>query len=738
MLFSRPKRIGKLIREGDEAQRRKDWRTAYRCYSEIVATRPERAEFWVQLGHVAKELGETDRAEQAYREALSRGGEHTDTYVQLGHLLKQQGARDGAIAAYADALRLDPDAAAPLQELVSLGARDAVPDAVFALPRRDRILAELAARIGDVDHLLDRQTAAATFPLRSYDMFRSAYPVPPPPASTSLDMSILIDARDTSPAYLRATLVSLLDQSVGNWHAKVRAAPGLRDHPVASFAFTDSRITFVEPDAVIDPGRSEWLLSVSSGVLLDPQCLAWFVFAASIADGAKAIHADHDHVLDDPVAGRTRARPALYGAFDPYVLAQTSMSPPVVMLRADALAEGGEAFSRPVAEVHRRLLLAVAERGAIAHVPRMLASIVELPDMVRGAPQEAGNAMAIAGVTGGAPAIGARFTVGHGDLELRAGPGSDPVAVAVSTVADDVAIRVVIPTRDAAGMLRTAVDCLLDRAAHRERVRLTIVDNRSTDSETLALLDAYRRRGIDILVMDEPFNWSRANNLAAAKSDEPILVFVNNDTEMQTAGWDGLVTGYLQRDDVGVVGARLLYPDRTLQHGGAMFFGGSPRHEGVGVAAEVSGPLGRWAATRAVGAVTGAFLAVRRDRFDAVGGFDEKRLAIAFNDIDFCLKIRSHGQVILYAAAIELIHHESKTRGMNDTRAKVAWDIDEFRTLRERWGDALAYDPGYNPQWSGGPIPFDGLREPPLRDIVRQIERSSDRHPWQVGSLPSA
>ena len=186
---------------------------------------------------------------------------------------------------------------------------------------------------------------------------------------------------------------------------------------------------------------------------------------------------------------------------------------------------------------------------------------------------------------------------------------------------------------------------------------------------------------------------------------------------------DGLLLGYLQREDVGVVGARLLYPDHTIQHVGIIFgHDGAPRHEGVGAAADDPGPLGRWQATRAVGAVTGAFLGVRATLLDEVGGFDQ-RLFIGYNDIDFCLRIRATGRSVLYTPVIELTHFELKTRGLNNTRDRLAWDQSELAELYRRWGRALVVDRGYNPHWSRHGQPFEWMREPPLSTILEHLDQ---------------
>jgi hypothetical protein len=165
-----------------------------------------------------------------------------------------------------------------------------------------------------------------------------------------------------------------------------------------------------------------------------------------------------------------------------------------------------------------------------------------------------------------------------------------------------------------------------------------------------------------------------------------------------------------------------------------MVFGigeGSPTHDGVHSSIEDPGPQDRFDLTHAVPAVTGAFMAIRRDLFDRVGGFDALGLAVAYNDVDLCLRVRAEGLKILYTPAIELIHHESKTRGFNDNREKIAWDQGELRAIYARWGEALIEDPGYNPHWSRSRL-YDGFRDPTMRQILDHIDRSAQPNPWLV------
>ena len=152
-------------------------------------------------------------------------------------------------------------------------------------------------------------------------------------------------------------------------------------------------------------------------------------------------------------------------------------------------------------------------------------------------------------------------------------------------------------------------------------------------------------------------------------------------------------------------------------------------HEGVGHSGREEGAGGRWLRTRTVGAVTGAFLACTHTTFQSLGGFDE-RLALAYNDIDWCLRVRATGRRVLYAPAITAIHHESVTRGINDSRDRIAYDEAELTYLARKWGEALRSEPSYNPQWALGGRPFDGFREPSRSEILRWIDRAGQ--PWSI------
>nr|WP_256476249.1 glycosyltransferase [Siccirubricoccus soli] len=301
---------------------------------------------------------------------------------------------------------------------------------------------------------------------------------------------------------------------------------------------------------------------------------------------------------------------------------------------------------------------------------------------------------------------------------------------------DETRISVIVPTRNGGTMLREALASLAAKAARPTLLEPLVIDNGSDAPETLAILAGL---GCPVLRLDEPFNWSRLNNQAVARTRGGILLFLNDDTRMLSEGWDLWLRRLLAEPEVGAVGARLLYEDMTIQHAGVLL--GQEKlaaHEGVGAAAEEGGPGGRWQALRAAGAVTGAFLGCRREAFLGVGGFDETSLPITFNDVDLCLKLRAAGLQVLYAPQIALLHYESKSRGHDDAdRGRQERAEAEAQRLTERWGEGLLLDPGCNPHWSRWARPFSALREPSAAEIARHLAATASERPWDpLGALP--
>lgn len=262
-------------------------------------------------------------------------------------------------------------------------------------------------------------------------------------------------------------------------------------------------------------------------------------------------------------------------------------------------------------------------------------------------------------------------------------------------------VSVVIPTRDRAELLGVVLDGLFARTDY-PALEVIVVDNGSTEPATR---DLFARHAGDprlrVLPAPGPFNFSELSNRGAAAARGTILLFLNNDIEVLEPGWLTELVAIASDPEIGAVGAKLLYPDGTIQHGGIVLgIGGIAGHSHLGLPGSAPGYFARMVLSQEVSAVTGACLAMRAAVFSEVGGFDAAHLAVAFNDVDLCLKIRAAGYRIVWTPHARLVHHESKSRGAEDTPEKRARFEAESRVMRERWEPVLRADPYYNPNLS--------------------------------------
>ena len=257
---------------------------------------------------------------------------------------------------------------------------------------------------------------------------------------------------------------------------------------------------------------------------------------------------------------------------------------------------------------------------------------------------------------------------------------------------------ILIPSRDAHKVLRACVDSILERTEY-GRYEILVMDNDSEDEESIAYLRYLNESSlVRVLSFPGPFNFSRINNVAVRAARGEVVVLLNNDTEVISRDWLRELVSQAVRPEVGAVGARLLYPDGTVQHAGVVTgVGGVADHVPSQLARGGPGYFAHALLTRDVSAVTGACLAIRRQLYRKMDGLDEKNLAVAFNDIDLCLRLREQGYRVIYAPAAELYHHESKSRGSDLTPEKVERFKREIGYMKRRWGGRLEQDPFYNP-----------------------------------------
>ena len=260
-------------------------------------------------------------------------------------------------------------------------------------------------------------------------------------------------------------------------------------------------------------------------------------------------------------------------------------------------------------------------------------------------------------------------------------------------------VSIIIPTKDHIEDLDKCIQSIEKRATYKN-IEYIIIENNSEKEETFEYYEKLKKENprVKLVVWEKEFNYSRINNFGVQYASGEYLLFLNNDTEIINENVIEEMLGYCMRDDVGIVGARLYYEDDTVQHAGVVVgLGGVAGHAFVGAAKDDPGYFRRIFVAQDYSAVTAACLMSKRKVFDEVKGFEET-LAVAFNDIDFCMKVRKAGYLIVYNPYVELHHYESKSRGLEDTEEKIERFQGEIEIFQERWKEFLEEgDPYYSP-----------------------------------------
>lgn len=503
---------------------------------------------------------------------------------------------------------------------------------------------------------------------------------------------------------LDRAITSIRSQIYPEWEVRIAhaglpqaAAAVLARHGAEESRVKTQRIAAHAPVAVacnaaLATASGDFVLVMGEADMLPPAALLRIAEAVETRPQVGIVYGDEDRVDG---SGR-RHDPWFKCDFNPeLLLAHDALSRPTAFARRILYEVGGwrDGFSH--AEHYDLALRASAVAGAdgIVHVPGILYH--------RGRPAAEDAATSRAGAEAGRLAV-AELLRREGRVAWVEGSPEAPACNRIrhALPADLPQVSMIICTRDNERLLRNAVDSIIARTTY-PRYEIVIIDNGSVDPRAVALLaELADRPRIRVLRDDSAFNYSRLNNRAAAAARGEILCLLNDDIEVLTPDWLEELVSFAVQPDVGAVGARLWYPDGTLQHGGVVL--GICRgagHAHPRLPRGDTGYFGRAVLQQELSAVTGACLVVRAETFAAVAGLDET-LVVAFNDVDFCLRLRQAGYRNVWTPFAELIHHESASRGTDVTPAKRARAERERAVLAERWGDALLRDPFYNPNLS--------------------------------------
>jgi len=265
-------------------------------------------------------------------------------------------------------------------------------------------------------------------------------------------------------------------------------------------------------------------------------------------------------------------------------------------------------------------------------------------------------------------------------------------------------VTIIIPFKDRAKLLERCVRSILERTKY-PNYEIFLIDNLSEKEETKRYLEKIKYMSkVKVFTYPYPFNFSAINNWAAKKSNSEYLLFLNNDISVVNKCWLSAMVEHIGRKEVGAVGAKLIYPNKTIQHAGAIL-GTGFLDDLPGIAGHVHKYLPRNSGDilnhiniiRDYSAVTAACMLTKRKLFKEVGGFDEINQAVAFNDIDYCLKLRKKDYLIVYTPYAELYHYESMSRGSDFTKERFKKFYQEGKNMHDKWGELLQNDPYYNP-----------------------------------------
>ena len=278
-------------------------------------------------------------------------------------------------------------------------------------------------------------------------------------------------------------------------------------------------------------------------------------------------------------------------------------------------------------------------------------------------------------------------------------------------------VSLIIPTRDQQPLLQACIESLLEYTDW-PQLEIIVVDNDSTLPATHTYFRKLVKQGIRVLPASGVFNFSRINNLAVELAQGEVIGLVNNDIQALHPGWLQEMLSHLFQTGVGAVGAKLLWPNHMVQHGGIVLgVGNVAAHYGNLCMDGDWGDHGRNQLPMQVSGVTAACLLMRKADYVGMGGLDEVAFPVAFNDVDLCLRLRAAGKSIIWTPYAKLLHAESASRGREDTPQKQARAQRELAQLRARWGAVLLQDPAYHPSLNldSHSHPFSGLALPPRK-----------------------
>jgi O-antigen biosynthesis protein len=504
---------------------------------------------------------------------------------------------------------------------------------------------------------------------------------------------VVVSADSHVGGRLSETLTSLFSQTYEHWQARVITGEDALAPDVAARLESDARVTIIVADAngrvkainhALQDLAADFVGFLNAGDTLAASCLFDTSTALRRAPETDLIY--HD---SDLRGGRTRRRhsPFFKPAFNLLYLYSIDYLSRFFVIRKDIGERlGWLRAGLNGAELYDLVLRAAERARQITHVPGVHCHVLEGDSPTRD--------------TGAARnrALREHFERSQRPAHVDGSAGPDARCVTF-VVPDSPLVSILIPNRDQVVHLRRAIDSILRRSTH-GNIEILVVENASTEAALFAFYDELRASGkVRVLKYeDAAFNFSRINNFAVSHAAGDVVLFLNNDVEVINVDWLERMLEYAMQPEVGAVGAKLLYPDDTIQHAGILLEGHyRSNHRFLCYPSTRPGYFDNLITPQETSAVTGACVMMRRRVFDQIGGFDP-RFHVGFGDVDLCLTARQHGYRVVWTPHARLYHFESLTRGYDNRAAKRLHAQEELAQLRLKWGHVLEQgDPFFNP-----------------------------------------
>ncbi|MGU7840796.1 glycosyltransferase [Burkholderia sp. AW33-5] len=518
-------------------------------------------------------------------------------------------------------------------------------------------------------------------------------------------ISIVVPTYNSDVALLREMIESVRAQIYPQWELCVADDASTIEAvraTLADYASRDARIKVVLRDrnghiaeasnSALACASGEYVALLDHDDILPEHALYMVVKAINEHPGARLFYSDEDKLTPDG----QRIAPYFKSDWNPELFLTQNLFSHLGVYETALIREvGGFRKGFEGSQDHDLAMRCIEKAGhdAVHHIPHILYHWRVVPGSTAASGAEKPYALTagIRAVEGHLQRIGVEATVSQAasDIGLICVRYSIPVPAPL--------VSIVIPTRDGVELLRQCVESIFDRSTY-PNFEIVIVDNGSVKPETLAYFDSlHMRPNVRVLRDDRPFNFSALNNAAVSQSKGEYVCLLNNDIEVITPDWLEEMVSLAAQPGNGAIGACLWYPNDTLQHGGVMLgLGGVAGHIHARLPRGAFGYFGRAVSTQNLSVVTAACLLIRRSIYDEVQGLDEE-LAVAFNDVDFCIRVRNAGYRNVWTPHAELYHHESATRGSDLSPEKAQRFRRELLFMEQRWGAALLNDPAYNP-----------------------------------------